>query len=183
MEYTHLIPDSEVEIMRSILGRSVLFLHTRGPEKGSADGYGPYVVAPSFALVFSDGSYCRIESDWGDTPRQYINYHDIHVSSWDWPNRNDGNATVAFLGILGSAWTGPLRLPIAPIARIEVLEDRWSLGDESVRDDHAVVFTRRDGYRFSLSAQESIAGGLEFADQEAHIEYLLEKYPQRLSLA
>lgn len=183
MEYTHLISDSEVEILRSTLGRTVVFLHTQSLDVHSADVCGTFVVAPSFALDFGDGPQCLIESDWGDTPREHVDFHDIHVSSWDSPDRNDGNADVPCRGILGSACTVHLRLPLAPVARIEVLDARHSMGDESVHYDHGVLFTRSDGYRFSLSAYESIAGGLEFSEQEAHAEYLLEKCSQRLSLA
>jgi hypothetical protein len=177
MEHIHLIPDSEVEALRSILGRDVFLLYTRNVEVQEQ-----VVIASDFSLDLGRGQYCVIESDWGDAPQQWIDYHMIHVSLRDWPKGiarvrgRDGRE------LLGYPSTVHLRTPAAALSRIQVLDYREASGDELVHYDQAIVFTRADGYRFALSAQQSIAGGLEFSDREPLIEDLLKDYNERLSL-
>jgi len=176
MEYIHLIPDAEVEALRSILGRSVYLLHTR-----SVDVCGQVVTARDFSLALGKGQYCVIESDWSDTP-QGIDYHMLQVSLRDWPKGVARVRDKDGRGQLGNPSTVHLRTPAARLSRIQVLEHREESGEELVHYDQALIFTRADGYRFSLSAQLSIAGGLELSDREQLIEDLLEEYDERLNL-
>ena len=49
-----------------------------------------------------------------------------------------------------------LRTPAAAVTEVLVLDHRETSGEECVHYDHAIVFTRSDGYRFAFSAERSL---------------------------
>ena len=180
MEHIHLISDTEVKDLRSVLGRSVPTLYTRSVEVREQ-----IIVASDFSLELGERKYCVIESDWSDTPQEGIDYHMIQVFLRDWPKGivrvRDQTSPDDMLGYPSSIDLRPSATE-PEISRIQVLEHRESIGTESVHYDQAVIFTRSDGYRFALSAQDSIIGGLEFSAHEPLIEDLFKEYPERLCL-
>ena len=66
------------------------------------------------------------------------------------------------------------------ISRFQVLEHCEAAGAEAVHYDQALVFTRSDGYPFSLAVQDSAVGGLEFS---AHLPILSSKTSSESTLS
>jgi len=178
MEYIQLLSEAELQLLRRVLGCRVPVLYTRAIEVQRR-----VVVATNFSMHLGENEYCVIESDWNDTPNEYLDYHSIHVELRDWPKRiarvRDDEGRI----MLGEPSTIHLPIPTPAIVSVAVHESRQALGSERVHYDHALVFTCVDGYRFSLAAHQSIRGGLEFSDDSRSIEELARKYRVRISLA
>ena len=176
MEYIQLLSEAELQSLRRVLGRRVPVLYTR-----TVDVQRRVVVAPDFSIPLGENEYCVIESDWNDTPNEYLDYHSIHVELRDWPQRiarvRDDEGRI----MLGDPSTIHLPTPRSAIVSVAVHESRQALGSEKVHYDHALVFTCVDGYRFSLAAHQSIRGGLEFSDDSRSVEDLAREYPVRIS--
>ena len=177
MEYIHLIPDGELALLRSLMGFPVCLLYTR-----SVEVYDWGVVACDFSLDLRTHRYLVIESDWGDTPQTGIDYHMIHLALQDWPKGVDRVRSDEGIEFLEQPSVVHLRIPASPLSSVKILAHRESRGSEVVHYDQALIFTRADGYRFSLAAHQSIAGGLEFTDDEGLIEHLLRDFPERRSV-
>lgn len=178
MEYIHLISDNELDCLRSLLGCSPYVLYTQVIQV-----YERLAVARDFSLALDRSRYYVIESDWSDTLLEALDYHMIHVSLQDWPK---GIARVqderGYSDMLGCSSSIQLCSTTAAITSVQVLEHCQSRGSELIHYDQALIFSRESGDRFSLSAHLSIAGGLEFSDNEQVIEALLNKYPERLKV-
>ena len=188
MEYSHLLHDGDLNALRAVLGRRVVLLYARRVEVRQHA-----VISSDFSLdLGGPGHYCVVESDWDDTPGAYLAYHMIAVTLRDWPKGVARVRPGASEAATGQWWPGGdalghpsvvhLRSPHGVVDNIKLLEHRASSGAESIHYDHALVFSCSDGYRFSLSAHKSIAGGLEFSDHEPVLRQLCEEHPERLSL-
>jgi hypothetical protein len=69
MEYIQLLSEAELESLRRVLGRRVpvLYMRSIGVQRKA-------VVAPDFSLDLGEHEDCVIESDWNDTPNEYLDY-------------------------------------------------------------------------------------------------------------
>jgi len=143
MDYIQLLSEAEWQSLRRVLGRRVAVLYTR-----SIDVQRQAIVAPDFSLDLGEHGYCVIESDWNDTPNEYLNYHAMHIGLRDWPKRiarvRDDEGRI----MLGSPSSVCLPTPASAIVSVAVHENRKAAGSERAHYDHAVVFTCADGYRF-----------------------------------
>ena len=177
MELVHLLSEKEIGVLRSLLGKCCHTLYTRSLEVS-----GDFAIAQDYSLSLSEDGYCVIESDWADTPQDWIDYHMIEVSNRDWPKRiarsrsKDGRAALGFPSSIR------LRPTVSPFVKILILDRREQGESDSVHYDHALVFVQESGYRFALSAHESIAGGLEFTDSIQEIDTLLSETSERICL-
>ncbi|MEM9383418.1 MAG: hypothetical protein AAGA68_00025 [Pseudomonadota bacterium] len=176
METIELLGRPDLDALRCLLGRPLLQMFTR-----SIDLYRHVAVARNFSIPLEGGKFCVIESDWNDTVENAIDYHILEVRVCDTPKGfslvtgRDGAL------LLGSPSSINL-LTGSRVTKIEVLEHRDEFKGEKVHFDLAIVFSTADRYRFALSAQQSIAGGLEFFDQESLVGELLERHSVRVTL-
>lgn len=176
-EYVHLIPDAGIESLRLILGHPVYALLAR-----SLNVYNKVVESLDFSIPFDKDKYCVIEGECDHTIEQEIVYGMIYVSVLDWPKyiariRDNRMRRDMF----GHHSTIHLDKSDAEVVSISILENRESIGSESVHYDHALVFAKANGYRFSIAFNQS-ATTTEFSDNKHLIESLLKGYKERLKL-
>jgi hypothetical protein len=190
LEYAHLLNDSALEALRAVLGCRVIQFFAPSVEVRQH-----VVISSHFSLdIRGAAPYCVVESDWDDTRSDYLDYHMMAVTLSDWPKgvgrlRPSSSEEEIRLRWPGGDALGPCstvhpswRWPEGVVESITVLEHRAASDEDSVHYDHALLFTCSGGYRFSLSAHKSIAGGLEFSDHEPTVRQLSEEYPERLTL-
>jgi hypothetical protein len=177
-DYIQLLSEAELQSLRKVLGRHVSALYTR-----SVDVFRHTIIASVFSLgLGGQHEYCVIESDWNDTPTEYLDYHEMHIDLRDWPKRVVRARDDRGMIMLGDPSTVHLPTPASPIVSVDVHECRKAAGAETVHYDHALVFGYADGYRFSLAAHQSIRGGLEFSDDSRTIAGLVKEYRVRVSV-
>lgn len=177
MEYVHLISDSGLDALRSVIGQEVYMLYTRAITVDR-----DHVTAPDFSLGLGQSSFCVIENDWADTPQTALDYYFLDATIRDWPKGVGRAKERNWMDALAHPSVVVLKTPAAAVVSVVVLEHRDSFDEESVHYDHGLVFTRSDGYRFALSAEHSIMGQLEFTDDAAEIDQLLAEYSERVRL-
>jgi hypothetical protein len=154
--------------------------------------------ARDFSIALSSG-FCVVESDWGDTKKEAIDYHVMHVSLADHPKNvpmieellgKDGKGQLVYRrGMpscssvhVGGAYATSTHL--AEVVKIEVLEYQKRGIEDHVRYDHSILVTFDNARQFIFSPPQSmsILGGLEFTGDAATIEALIPKLTIRCTL-
>ena len=178
MEFVQLIADSGIDALRTVLGHDVfqIFTHALAIR-------GDQITAADFSLALGNKSFCVIENDWADTPKAALDYYFLKATICDWPKGVGRSVGPTGMEALLQPSSITLRTPAAAVTSIVILEHRESHQDESVHYDTGIVFSRADGYRFALFAEQSIIGQLEFTDREDVIARLLEDNSERLRLS
>jgi hypothetical protein len=190
LEYVHLLNGSALEALRAVLGCRVIQLLAPSVEVRQH-----VVISSGFSLdIRGSAPYCVVESDWDDTSNDYLDYHMMTATLSDWPKGVGCRRRSSSEAEIRERWPGgdalgrcstvhpSWRWPQGVVECVTVMENRAASDKDSVHYDHALVFTCSGGYRFSLSAHRSIAGGLEFSDHEPTVRQLSEEYQERLSL-
>jgi hypothetical protein len=126
-----------------------------------------------------------LENSWLETPVEYIDYWQISVSFSETPKDiksepNEGGGQTLHFPVSNII----LKRPASPIVKISVHEAVWSdaANKESIAYDHAIVFYRKDGKRFSFLAHESIADLLDCTEDANEIEAIIERHRCRLEI-
>jgi len=163
--------DHESELaLASLLGRKIQTLMSE-----SADieiGHSTIDVL-SVSIQLDKKHFAVIESDWADTPKEWLDYHSLSVRIARSPKgikynpkppRNGANYTFDHLSVhLGAE---------AAIATIDVLEAREVGEFESVAYDAGLIVTLDDDIRFAIVRTESIIGSLKIAHASEDIDRL-----------
>jgi hypothetical protein len=163
--------DRESEIaLASLPGRKIQTLMS---ESADIEVGHSIIEVLSVSIQLNNKKFVVVESDWGDTAKEWLDYHCLSVRIAGAPKRikynakppkNDANYTFDHLSIhLGAE---------AAIATIDVLEAREVGEVESVVYDAGFVVTRQDGLRFAIVRAESILGSLQIAHAPTDIEAL-----------
>ncbi len=127
----------------------------------------------SVSIQIETKRFIVIESDWGDTPVEWLDFHslsvrisgtpkDIHYNPK--PPKDGGNYRFDHLSLsLGAE---------APIVTIEVLEASVIGEKESVAYDAGLLITRQDGLKLAIVRAESILGSMQIAHTPADVQEL-----------
>lgn len=182
MDFIHLLSETEVDYLRSILGCKTLSLYTTTVDVSTLS-----VLAPHFSIEIGSHDFCVVESDWRDTPEEAIDYHMMHVSISDFPKY------VPKVKIVGTE-TYALGQPVShveltnsssQVVRIEVLEFQQQGRKESVHYDHSILCTFADATQFVFSPPQTmvpLVGGLESTGKTLMIERFTEGLTVRRTL-
>ncbi|TNJ32646.1 hypothetical protein [Arenimonas terrae] len=118
----------------------------------------------SVSIPIGARKFIVIESDWADTPKDWLDYHLLSVRVANAPRgiyynhkppKNTGNYRMDHLSVRLGA--------VARVASIEVLEASEQGVAESVVYDAGLVITRADGLKFAIVRADSILGALNIA--------------------
>lgn len=177
MDYINLLSDLEVDCLRRVLGCKSLHLFTP-----TVMVFEHSVLAPHFSISLNPG-FCVVESDWCDTPQDWIDYHVMHISLADHPKGVPKVKTAIGTDIMGQPVSSVHRgsYPF-DIIKIEVLEYQEHRMNEFVQYDHSILMTFADGSQYIFSAPQSmvpLVGGLEFTGDAAAIEQIIIKLTVR----
>lgn len=169
---------AELKLLAGVLGKSVLELFA--PELRVRRFW---CSAPCFSLSLGEGEFLSIESDWADTPKHALDYHEMVVAVSDHPKDVPRVFDDKGRKLIGSPVSVvEIGAPKSPIVSITVLEHEEAHRSESVRYDSGLIFELADGRRFAIMVHQSIAGGLECATEPVAIEEVLAEDRVRLVL-
>ena len=127
----------------------------------------------SVSIPIGARKFIVIESDWADTPKDWLDYHLLSVRQAKAPRgvyynhkppQNGGNYRCDHLSIRLGA--------VARVASVEVLEAFEQGTAESVVYDAGLLITRVDGLRFAIVRANSILGALNIAHAPSDIHEL-----------
>lgn len=160
------LTDDEIASLALLLDRTTFSIFTP-----TVDVYDDRIAAQHFSLSPSGvESYVVLGSDWCDTPRDGVDYHEINVKLEPWPRGipRVPDPTGNGREIMGQPVSVIHFAPgTAAIGHIAVLARADGTSAESVEYDTAVIFTLKDGSQFGLFTPGSIVGGLVFSRDQA----------------
>ena len=146
-EISQLIPESGIDVLQSLVGRTVGTLHA--PQLFVE---GAFVTTSNFSLALGRREYCVLENGWRDLPGPVaLDEYLLNARLADWPAGIGGERVDDGSDMLGFHSTVTLRRSPAALTSVHVLDGRKSFPEGTVHFDHAVVFTRADYYRGSQS--------------------------------
>lgn len=129
----------------------------------------------SVSIQLDKRRFIVIESDWDETPEEWMNFHTLSVRISETPKNiryassppsNEGNYHFDHFSLhLGAE---------SPVATIEVLEATVVGERESVVYDAGLLITRQDGLKVAIVRVDSILGSLQIAHTAADIAAITE---------
>ncbi|WP_374539251.1 hypothetical protein [Chitinimonas taiwanensis] len=127
----------------------------------------------SISIPIGGGKFIVIESNWADTPNDWLDYHllSVRVANAprsiyysDKPPKNGANYRLDHLSVhLGE---------VARVSSIQILEASDQSVSDSVVYDAGLLVTRVDGLRFAIVRTDSIIGALNIAHRPQDIEQI-----------
>lgn len=177
-EFIRVLDDAALEALQMLLGTPANQLFTAGldMERGRA-------VAPSFSLGLPDRRFVIIESDWCETPQDGIDYHIMKVSVAETPKDvRVGPDENGYRVIQRPHSTVRLHPEGAALVKISVHTRDEATECERVRYDAVMIFEYEGGWRFALSTNESIAGGLRYTDSSDDLKEMQMECPERVAV-
>jgi len=176
--FTYTLEDSAVNTLRGLLGRPVYNLYT-----SSLEVDGDRVVAPHYSIPLPGGRFLVVQSDWGDTPREAIDYHVIGVDVSDSPPGVEvGPGEDGRVGIKAPFSAVRLRHGGAAISEVSVRVFEEVSECEGVRYDAAILFEYEGGTQFLLEVNDSISGGLRYTGSSTDIAQVCLRCPERIGV-
>lgn len=170
-----IICGEQLQRLRKMLGSKVLQLYTTHIDVELDCLSMPHVSIPC------GEDYLVVETDWADTPKHFIDYHEWSITLETAPK---GITVAGWRGhtVLGPCSAIRLAQRDCRIGRISVFDYSEEYSDESVHYDAGIVFTLDGEQEFLLAAQESIAGQLEYTRSTEQIRAFKSAYRCRIVL-
>ncbi|EGI76020.1 hypothetical protein [Hylemonella gracilis] len=134
--------------------------------------------------IFGGRSFIVIESDWADTPKDWLDYHLLSVRVAKAPRGIYYNHNAPKGGVNYRSDHLSIRLgAVARVSSIQILEAFEQGASESVVYDAGLIVTRSDGLRFAIVRAQSIRGSLNVAHAPRDIEQLTQGLAVRWTYA
>lgn len=165
----HFDPESE-HALQLLLGAEIQSLLSESCDVAIGESL---LEVMSVSIPIGDGRFIVIESDWADTPKDWLDYHVLSVRVVKAPRgihynhrppKNSANYKFDHLSVRLGA--------VARVSSIQILQANEQGTSESVVYDAGFVVTRADGLRFAIVRVESILGALNIAHTPQDIEQI-----------
>jgi hypothetical protein len=169
---------SELQILESLLGRSVAALYTR-----AVDVYGCWTSADYYCIPRPD-DFIMFGSEQRELFEGTVDAYELRVETVEQPPgiaiRYEESGRRLMVHPLSTVQVG---VPPSPIVSIAVLQTHDSSRLGRAVYDAALVFSLEDGRQFTLSTKDSILGGLECTTDIAAIQEAFAGYETRVLIA
>lgn len=167
------LDDNALSILNEILGNSIAQISTDGASIENNSIFSDY-----FAFPLDDDRWVNISSDWGDTPKSYLDYWCFDISISKYPKR------LARLANNDKVLWRPtthisLNQRIDKVTEILVHSYGDSNKVESVHCDRALTFVGHNGNTFSLITPLTIMGWMELVTEKTLQSNLLSLFQMR----
>lgn len=129
----------------------------------------------SVSMQLDKRCFIVIESDWDETPQEWMNFHRLSVRISESPKNIRYDTAPSGTG--GNYYFDHFSLHFgaeSPVATIEVLEATVEGERESVTYDAGLLITRQDGMKAAIVRVDSILGSLQIAHTAADIAAVTE---------
>lgn len=169
-EYKAHLPDSQLEILRCLLGKIIFDIWSPALEL-----HRQIISADNLSLALKGKSdFINVRNEWLET-NEGEHYWRLSFEQSDKPEglSYERHGRTGFLAFDFRA--SCIRLnKMSPIENVKVFEANEKNDDETISYDQAVLFRQQNGEQFCITAQQSIADRLDFSQNETDIELLLQ---------
>lgn len=166
-EFCQHMDEASIEALSVLLGSNIqsLFSPDCDIDVGSA-----LITVPSVSIPIGPEKFIVLDSDWTDTPEEWINYFFLSARVASAPkdifyDPNPGPGGANYKADHLSFHLGPT----ASVQSIEILCATETGLEESVSYDAGLLITRRDGLKFAIVRQQSITAFLQIAHTDQDI--------------
>jgi hypothetical protein len=172
--YSFITSDEQVGLLNAALGCKISTLST-----DSLEVRDDVISSHYFAFEISPGCWVNLSSDWGDTPKTYLDFWCFEILIADHPtrlikkSRNSKNVMGRSFSLIH------LKNPIDELVEIFVHSYADRNNDESVHCDRSITFVGRNGNSFSLSTPKTIIGWMDLITDRNTQEKVLSQFQLR----
>jgi hypothetical protein len=165
----HFDPESETAL-QLLLGAEIQSLLSENCDVSIGESL---LEVMSVSIPIGGGRFIVIESDWADTPKDWLDYHLLTVRVAKGPRGIHYNHKPSENGASYKLDHLNVRLgAVARVSSIQILQANEEGASESVVYDAGLLVTRTDGLRFAIVRADSILGALNIAHTPKEFEQI-----------
>jgi hypothetical protein len=168
--YESHLPETQLKILRRLVGKIIYDVWSPVLEV-----HRQLISAVSLSLALEgERDFINVKNEWLET-NDGDDYWRLSFEQSDKPEGLSYETDKTIGSPVFDSRASCIRLnKLSPIENVEVFEANEQNDDETISYDHAVLFRQQNGERFCIAVQQSIADMLEFSQNEADIELLLQ---------
>ncbi len=175
--YSFITCNEEVDLLNSVLGCSISMLSANSLEIKNN-----IISSHYFAFQINSECWLNVSSDWGDTPKTYLDFWFFEIVIADHPtglmkkSQNGKNIASKYCSNIF------LNNPIDEVIKISIYSYGDRNSDESVYCDRAIGFLGKNGESFILTTPDGIIGWMQLITEQSAQEKILSTFQLRKEL-